>query len=431
MPRLQQIIVPQSDANADVVERQEGRSGIEDAVDDDPAPANLSGQEDRAGIIEGGAVDRPARAPARTDAQRQEIMARLRRAPPGAGVAAAQAMLASIVPEPNPLPPPGPARLDAILGQLTSHLSGPSGEAGPRQDQALLDETFDEDDRPVDARRPDQLMCPTCKAVHFPVGGSERISMPVRDAEKGGDGGTGGENRGAAQGEGNERAVLTTRDLGLDSSEDESVPLYRAVRDRGGDNSGAPGNSEGRSPALEFLELDVLSKMSTPQRTGRTPEQIFETETVALPPVEEGGGGRPTGESEDGSQTRPVRPQLPPEIERITVDMAKITSPLTHLRDYGALRAYTNASCPVCLEECEPTIVLPCGHCLCEEDFRRMGGYLASDKERLKALVEPSTSQEWRAAATARRSNARTQPSSRRGSDGIPSSVNVPSSAMP
>ncbi|KAL7552764.1 hypothetical protein ACHAWF_016013 [Thalassiosira exigua] len=59
------------------------------------------------------------------------------------------------------------------------------------------------------------------------------------------------------------------------------------------------------------------------------------------------------------------------------------SNPLTHLRDYGALRVYARATCPVCLEEVEPIVALKCGHALCEDDYRRMGGYLASDRERL------------------------------------------------
>ena len=63
------------------------------------------------------------------------------------------------------------------------------------------------------------------------------------------------------------------------------------------------------------------------------------------------------------------------------------TNPLTHLRDYGALRVIAKANCPICLEFHEPVVALPCGHCLCEEDYGRLGGYLASDKEKLQALV--------------------------------------------
>ena len=61
--------------------------------------------------------------------------------------------------------------------------------------------------------------------------------------------------------------------------------------------------------------------------------------------------------------------------------------PITHLRDFGALRVYAKSICPVCLEDYEPIVALPCGHCLCEEDYKMLGGYLASDKEKLRLLM--------------------------------------------
>lgn len=57
-------------------------------------------------------------------------------------------------------------------------------------------------------------------------------------------------------------------------------------------------------------------------------------------------------------------------------------NPLTHLRDYGALRVYASATCPICLDNHDVLIALKCGHCVCEDDFRQLGGYLASDKDR-------------------------------------------------
>ena len=61
------------------------------------------------------------------------------------------------------------------------------------------------------------------------------------------------------------------------------------------------------------------------------------------------------------------------------------SNPIKHLRDYGALRVYASASCPICLEDFNPVVALPCGHTLCEEDYKRLGGYLASDKDKLLA----------------------------------------------
>jgi len=63
------------------------------------------------------------------------------------------------------------------------------------------------------------------------------------------------------------------------------------------------------------------------------------------------------------------------------------TNPLTHLRDYGALRVFASATCPICLEDCNPIVALRCGHAMCEEDYKRLGGYLASDKDKCKAAA--------------------------------------------
>lgn len=60
---------------------------------------------------------------------------------------------------------------------------------------------------------------------------------------------------------------------------------------------------------------------------------------------------------------------------------------MTHLRDNGALRVYATTTCPICLEDHEPVVALKCGHCVCEDDFRRLGGYLALDREKLKKLT--------------------------------------------
>lgn len=55
---------------------------------------------------------------------------------------------------------------------------------------------------------------------------------------------------------------------------------------------------------------------------------------------------------------------------------------LTHLRDYGALRVFASATCPICLDKYNPVITLKCGHCVCEDDYRQLGGYLPSENER-------------------------------------------------
>ena len=54
-------------------------------------------------------------------------------------------------------------------------------------------------------------------------------------------------------------------------------------------------------------------------------------------------------------------------------------NPITHLRDYGAIRCFATATCPVCLDEYNPIVALQCGHCVCGTCFEQLGGYLASD----------------------------------------------------
>lgn len=53
---------------------------------------------------------------------------------------------------------------------------------------------------------------------------------------------------------------------------------------------------------------------------------------------------------------------------------------MQYLHNYGGLRVYATATCPICLEEVSPIVALPCGHSLCMDDYKRMGGYLASDE---------------------------------------------------
>ncbi|KAL7469500.1 hypothetical protein ACHAXS_009763 [Conticribra weissflogii] len=56
-------------------------------------------------------------------------------------------------------------------------------------------------------------------------------------------------------------------------------------------------------------------------------------------------------------------------------------SPIIHyLHNYGGLRVYATATCPICLEEVSPIVALPCGHPLCIDDYKRLGGYLSSDE---------------------------------------------------
>ena len=62
------------------------------------------------------------------------------------------------------------------------------------------------------------------------------------------------------------------------------------------------------------------------------------------------------------------------------------SNPLTHLRDYGGVRVYVPARCPICLNDRNTIVALRCGHFICEEDYMWLGGYLASDKDKLKGI---------------------------------------------
>ncbi|KAL9188538.1 hypothetical protein ACHAXT_006916 [Thalassiosira profunda] len=91
---------------------------------------------------------------------------------------------------------------------------------------------------------------------------------------------------------------------------------------------------------------------------------------------------------------------------------AASTNPLSHLRDYGALRVFAKATCPICLEECEPVVALRCGHCVCEDDHSKLGGCLASDRKKLEtkkaSALAPSASSAPASSASAAAPSDRT-----------------------
>ena len=64
---------------------------------------------------------------------------------------------------------------------------------------------------------------------------------------------------------------------------------------------------------------------------------------------------------------------------------------IKHLRDYGAIKVFASATCPICLDDHNVVVALKCGHCLCEDDFRNLGGYLESEKEKLLSEVGTNT----------------------------------------
>jgi hypothetical protein len=84
------------------------------------------------------------------------------------------------------------------------HADGTGRLRGRRTNGEYDDDDEDEDDvglfdffglldattfsRPVDVRRPDRLVCPTCMRVHLPVDGTERIRIPAEEEEEEGEG---------------------------------------------------------------------------------------------------------------------------------------------------------------------------------------------------------------------------------------------------
>jgi hypothetical protein len=49
-----------------------------------------------------------------------------------------------------------------------------------------------------------------------------------------------------------------------------------------------------------------------------------------------------------------------------------------------ARRCFVAAQCPVCLTECAAPYVLPCGHVLCGDDLKAVGGFVEQDLEDFK-----------------------------------------------
>jgi len=50
--------------------------------------------------------------------------------------------------------------------------------------------------------------------------------------------------------------------------------------------------------------------------------------------------------------------------------------------DFGVLELFgASAECAICLETCTDIIGLPCGHCLCKADYKRMGGIVRAFNE--------------------------------------------------
>ena len=168
-------------------------------------------------------------------------------------------------------------------------------------------------------------------------------------------------------------AVAAENNNDDDNSEESSLPPL-IVPDEDDDDSMPPliqrDLSSSGSESSSSMPMLIRSSFAQNQAAGR-------------PPSGTGGGG--VGGLGDGFALSSMFTggDTTNRRSRNTADM-KHTNPITHLRDYGALRVYATATCPVCLDEHEPIVALQCGHAICEEDYKRLGGYLASDKEKIK-----------------------------------------------
>ena len=50
--------------------------------------------------------------------------------------------------------------------------------------------------------------------------------------------------------------------------------------------------------------------------------------------------------------------------------------------DFGVLELFgASAECSICLETCTDIVGLPCGHCLCKSDYKRLGGMVRAFNE--------------------------------------------------
>ena len=63
-------------------------------------------------------------------------------------------------------------------------------------------------------------------------------------------------------------------------------------------------------------------------------------------------------------------PKRPPGYNHYPTNSNSPTSCCSH----GGRTVFCSATCPICLEESDPIIALPCGHVLCPDDFQQLGG---------------------------------------------------------
>ena len=323
-----------------------------------------------------------------------------------------------------------------FTGQLFASLFfGISGAA----DALLLDPL---QQPPIDVRRPDQLVCPTCMVVHLPVEGTERIAIiptKVQEEDETGNGSaayiTDGDDSismppledmndnkeevdfsDESSSESSSSSMPPLEELDDDVKNSDTVPLNNIdISTKNDEESTNETNDEenethqdnadeeeGDSDESSLLRRDIEVEVVQEE------DELSETSSLSMPPFVEhererdasSSTGQFGGYGNNNTNVNGREPEVPPFLrylmERTNPGRTHQTTssrnnnndnhhhgpsnPLTHLRDYGAVRVFATATCPVCLDEHNPVLALKCGHCICEHDYEQLGGYLGSDK---------------------------------------------------
>ena len=275
------------------------------------------------------------------------------------------------------------------------------------------------DVEPKDLRQPDQLVCPTCMAVHLPV---EEITEA---AQIGRTGVEGEELRGEGENEWNEYVPqilewsLGNNNTYHNDDDSSSMPPLEDANPHGESGSTASmpplididNEQSNTTTSATPQPVDVVSIATTDdllpindgEETDETPQSIdvqeddeaSETSSVSMSPLQQRDVLPPSSTNErngravDSAEPYPLLRHLMQQTNAQTQrdeqdetpnnedDQQQSNNPVTQRRDYGAIRVFASATCPVCLEEHNPVVALKCGHCLCEHDFENYGGYLA------------------------------------------------------
>jgi len=293
--------------------------------------------------------------------------------------------------------------------------SGEESRADPQLLEQLLASLFLDDDRasllldpqlhpPVDVRRQDQLVCPTCMVVHLPVEGSIAIPTTQGSEERNWE----VDNRPETQD--NESYSAFFHATNDDEDSDSMPPLEDINVNNDEEVEHNELTNEVRSETHRINEVSVYEEedegiededsRSTDQsllnrgfEISRDDDLFVDTSSLSNSTssgniVQSGNDNDSRDISEEMLEAR--SPFLRFLIERTTHQVNTTTedtnnqvpsNPITHLRDYRAIRCFAAATCPVCLDEFNPIVALQCGHCVCDSCFEQLGGYLASDQK--------------------------------------------------